>query len=214
MIKNYFFDFDKTLADTGDVSVIATQDAFKAFNLTPPPRDTILDLMGIPAEISVPQMTDKKLSNDEVKQICEEFRTIYQLIEFNNTKLYPGIAELLTTLYKEGKKLFVVSSKATGPLNRNLENLGILSYFTAIIGCDKVTHFKPEPEGINVLVEKYNLKLDESMMIGDARYDLQMGKNAGVKTCGAKWGAFNVDSLVKEKPTYLAQEPLDILDFS
>lgn len=159
-------------------------------------------------------MTDKKLSSDEVKKICEEFRTIYQLIEFNNTKLYPGIAELLTTLYKERKKLFVVSSKATGPLNRNLENLGILNYFTAIIGCDKVTHFKPEPEGINVLVEKYNLKLDESMMIGDARYDLQMGKNAKIKTCGAEWGAFNVDSLVKENPTYLAQQPLDILDFS
>ena len=50
-------------------------------------------------------------------------------------------------------------------------------------------------------------------MIGDARYDLQMGKNANVKTIGAEWGAFDVKSLVNENPTYLAKEPLDILNF-
>lgn len=214
MIKNYFFDFDKTLADTGEVSVIATQDAFRAFGLVPPVKEQILDLMGIPAEISVPKMTDKELSADDVKKICTEFRTIYKVIEFNNTKLYPTIDQLLMSLRRKKKNLFIVSSKATDPLNRNLENLGILNLFHDIVGCDKVKNYKPAPDGINLLVEKYNLNKEESVMIGDARYDLQMGKNAGVKTIGAEWGAFSVDSLVKEEPTYLAKEPLEILNFS
>lgn len=211
MLKNYFFDFDKTLADTGDVSVTATQDAFKAFNLTVPDKETILDYMGIPAEISVPQMADVPLSDEQVTKICEEFRSIYRLIEFKNTKLYPGVGEMLTTLYQNHCNLFVVSSKASDPLNRNLENLGILSFFKDIVGCDQVKHYKPAPDGIDLLIEKYHLKKAESVMIGDARYDLQMGKNARVKTCGAKWGAFNPQSLVDEKPDYLIDEPLDIL---
>lgn len=213
MLKNYFFDFDKTLADTGNVSIIATQKAFLAFGLVPPAREKILDLMGIPAEISVPQMTNKKLAEEEIEKICTEFRTIYKVIEFNNTSLYPGIGDLLTSLYKSKKRLFVVSSKAVAPLNRNLEALGILDYFEEIIGCDMVEHYKPAPDGINLLVEKYNLNKQDSVMIGDARYDLQMGKNANVKTIGAEWGAFDVKSLVNENPTYLAKEPLDILNF-
>lgn len=214
MIKNYFFDFDKTLTDTGDVSVIAIQDAFRVFNLTPPIKETILDFMGIPAEVSIPKMASEKLIDEQVTAICEEFRSIYSLLEFDKTKLYPEVSKLLEKLYRKDKKLFIVSSKESCALNRSLENLGILLFFTDVIGCDMVTHFKPDPEGIEALINKHHLERDESVMIGDARYDLQMGKNANVKTCGAKWGAFDVQSLIKEKPDYLAEHPMDILNFS
>lgn len=214
MIKNYFFDFDKTLANTGNVSVTATENAFKAFNLTVPSQDQILDKMGIPAEVSFPQMAKQKLSDKEIKQLVQKFRAFYQQEELDNTELYPGIKSLLSQLQQAKKQLFIVSSKATQPLKRNLSHLGILDYFTMIEGCDLVTKFKPDPEGINLLVQKFDLKKNESIMIGDARYDLQMGKNAGVKTCGATWGAFNVKSLVAENPTYIAHQPLDILQFS
>lgn len=214
MIKNYFFDFDKTLANTGNVSVTATENAFKSFGLTVPSKDQILDKMGIPAEVSFPQMARQKLSDNEVQQLVQKFRVLYQQEELNNTELYPGVKSLLTQLWQAKKQLFIVSSKATQPLKRNLNHLGILDYFTMIEGCDLVTKFKPDPEGINLLVQKFNLRKDESIMIGDARYDLQMGKNAGVKTCGATWGAFNVKSLIAEHPTYLAKKPSDILQFS
>lgn len=214
MIKNYFFDFDKTLANTGNVSVTATEKAFKAFNLTVPSQDQILDKMGIPAEVSFPQMAKQKLSDKEIKQLVQKFRAFYQQEELDNTELYPGIKSLLSQLQQAKKQLFIVSSKATQPLKRNLSHLGILDCFTMIEGCDLVTKFKPDPEGINLLIQKFDLKKSESIMIGDARYDLQMGKNAGVKTCGATWGAFNVKSLVAENPTYMAHQPLDILQFS
>nr|WP_252893169.1 HAD hydrolase-like protein [Lentilactobacillus otakiensis] len=56
MINNYFFDFDKTLADSGDSSVIATKEAFKSMNLTVPDSDTISGYIGIPAKISFKKM--------------------------------------------------------------------------------------------------------------------------------------------------------------
>ena len=67
----------------------------------------------------------------------------------------------------------------------NLDNLEITHYFKEFIGCDEVQYYKPAPDSILILLDRYNLNKNQSVMVGDARYDLQMGKSAGVKTCGA-----------------------------
>ena len=75
-----------------------------------------------------------------------------------------------------------------------------------------VKNFKPDPESVNRVVHDFSLQRHQSVMIGDARYDLQMGKNAAVQTCGATWGAFNVASLRDERPNYLINRPQQLLN--
>lgn len=211
MLKNYFFDFDKTLADSTDAAVDATQEAYRDNNLQAPTSDTILDQMGIPAQISFSKMAQKDLSESEVQQLVHTYRQVYKKYEKDKTKLYPEMRDTLTTLERREKKLFVVSSKDTESLARNLENLAIKQYFLDIVGCDQVKRFKPAPDSLLLLIDRYHLQKDECVMIGDARYDLQMGKAAGVKTCGAAWGAFDPDSLKRERPTYLLNHVKDLL---
>lgn len=210
MLLNYFFDFDKTLASSGDASVKATQQAFKDNGLTVPDTDAILDAMGIPAEVSFPQMAKEELSVEQAKKVVDRFREVYSNYELASTKLYPGIREMLDTLTQRHKNLFIVSSKKTDAVDRNLNNLDIRHYFKDVVGCDQVDHYKPAPDGILLLLDKYQLQKDDSMMIGDARYDLQMGKAAGVHTCGVTWDAYDIDSLKREQPTYLIDAPLEL----
>lgn len=210
MINNYMFDFDKTLADSGDSSVIATKRAFQSMNLKVPDSDTISGYIGIPAKISFKEMAKEPLSDEQIVELTDKFLAVYADVEDANTKLFPGILDMLSRLKNAEKQLYVVSSKKTDELDRNLYNLNIRRYFDDTVGYDLVKNYKPAPDGIILLLEKYHLNKDESMMIGDAKYDIQMGKAAGVKTCGALWGAFDVDSLTNQVPTYLVDQPAQL----
>lgn len=211
MIDNYFFDFDKTLASSGDASVKATKQAFKDNGLTVPETDAILSYMGIPAEISFPKMADKPLSKEAAQKVVDRFREVYSNYELESTKLYPGIREMLEKLTALHKNLFIVSSKKTDAVERNLKNLDIYKYFNDVVGCDQVENYKPASDGILLLLKRHQLTRDDSLMIGDAKYDLQMGKAAAISTCGVTWDAYDVDSLKAENPTYLINDPADLV---
>ncbi|WP_338086408.1 HAD-IA family hydrolase [Liquorilactobacillus mali] len=125
--------------------------------------------------------------------------------------LFNGILPTLQTLTQRSKSLYVVSSKNSVALLRNLENLKIKKYFTDVIGSDQVQHFKPAPDGVLSIINKYHLNSDDCIMIGDAIFDLRMGKSAGVHTCGVTWGAHDPYSLLKEKPDFLLSKAEELL---
>ena len=208
-MQNYLFDFDGTLADTAAVTVAAFNQAFQAMGQPEPDPNVVKDYMGVPIEVSFPEMMPT-LTDAQLEEAYDYFRTAYKDYE-HKTTLFDGIKEVLDTLHSEGKYLAIVSSKVTPSLKRLLDFLEIADDFKDVVGSDQVTHYKPAPDGINLLISRNQLQAAETVMIGDARYDLQMGKNAGVKTCGCTWGAYNVQSLKDEEPTYLLNSPKDLL---
>jgi len=210
-MQNFLFDFDSTLADTRDVAVIATQRAFESQGLSLPERDIVVSYMGVPIEVSFAKMAKESLSPAALTDLYTAFRTQYQAAEKLGINLFDGMAATLTSLKDRGAQLFVVSSKHSVPLQRNLAQVGLGTMFQAISGSDTVDHYKPAPDGILALVDRFHLDPKESVMIGDAKYDIQMGKNAGVATVAAMWGAADPDSVRAEDPTYLLAKPADLL---
>ncbi len=110
-----------------------------------------------------------------------------------------------------GKRLYVVSSKHSVPLQRNLSQANMAAFFTAVCGSDQVDHYKPAPDGVLNLLSRFDLDPQSSVMIGDAKYDIQMGHNADVTTAGALWGAADPAAVKTEQPTYLLDRPQDLL---
>ena len=49
-------------------------------------------------------------------------------------------------------------------------------------------------------------------MIGDAKYDLQMGKATEVKTCGCAWDTYDIELLKNEEPDYLLEKVEKLLE--
>lgn len=210
-MHNFFFDFDSTLADTRDVAVIATQRAFAARGLTQPSRAAVVSYMGVPIEVSFAKMADHALTAAELESLYTTFREQYQQAEQLGISLFTGMADTLSELKARGERLYVVSSKHSVPLQRNLEQVGLGTTFAAISGSDTVANYKPAPDGILNLVDRFDLVAAESVMIGDAKYDMQMGHNAGVATAAALWGAADPESVRAEEPTYLLQTPMELL---
>lgn len=209
-MQNFFFDFDGTLADTRAVAVTATQKAFAIQGLTAPTSPVVASYMGVPIEVSFAKMADRPLDDAAREALYHEFRHQYDLADSEIT-LFPGMLETLQALTDQGKQLFVVSSKHSTPLKRNLAQVGITAFFKDVCGSDMVAHYKPAPDGILDLLARYDLRAADSVMIGDAIYDIQMGQNAQTTTAAALWGAADPTAVRAQQPTYLLQAPNDLL---
>lgn len=210
-MDNFMFDFDGTLADSGAVVTVATQKAFRKNHLPVPTTQQVLDYMGLPIETFFPLLAPQA-STRLLNQLYDDFRQFCVENQDAGTKFFDGIIPTLQQLNDAGKHLFILSSNSSQTIHHHLDRFHISNLFSEVVGSDMVQNFKPNPESVNRVVHDFGLQRDTSVMIGDARYDLQMGKNASVKTCGATWGAFNVDSLRQEKPTYLINHPQQLLN--
>jgi len=78
-VKNFFFDFDSTLADTRQVAVTATQRAYQVRGLTMPAADVVASYMGVPIEVSFAKMADQPLNAEALDELFQEFRHQYAL---------------------------------------------------------------------------------------------------------------------------------------
>lgn len=209
-MKAFIFDFDGTLADSGECGLIATQKAFAECNLPIPTKELVDYYMGIPIEKSFHEMSNHKLNDEQFTELLNCFRRFYKIYEEQLITSFPHIKEVLRSFHSEGYLLFVVSSKKTDVLYRNLQKLQIDEFLTDWIGSDQVNYYKPHPDGIFKIINRYSLNIDECAMIGDAIFDIQMGKAAGCKTVAVNWGSHSKEQLLNEEPTFFAKDVKDL----
>ena len=212
-VECVLFDLDGTLLDSKECSVKATKAAFKEMGLKVPSEVVIEHYMGIPIEESFFKMSEQPLDQETATELIRIFRAYYQTYEESTLKVFPEIPHVLEILNKRKVPCFVVSSKKTAVVKRNLAAQALVVFFEEIIGSDAVTHYKPHPEGINKVVAHYQFDPTKTIMVGDAIFDIQMGKAAGVKTIAVTWGSHDPKKLSEENPDALVDAPREILDF-
>lgn len=133
-----------------------------------------------------------------------EIRSIFHGVYDQRIGIFHWAPEILDELAGR-HELAVLSSSTAYSLNNSLEFLS--EYFSHIIASDHVTNIKPDPEGINLIMNEVGAKPSETLMIGDAWVDIMAGKNAGVKTAGVSWGMTNTKDLLKYNPDFISEDP-------
>ena len=133
MKKNYdavLFDFDGTLADTGEGIFESVRYAVEALGKPP--------LSGPPIYDSFMNMLD--LDHDQTEFAAMKYRERYAEGAMFSLRLYDGIPELLKKLRESGIKVSVASSKPCGFIERIVGHLGMredFDYIAAPAGDDK-----------------------------------------------------------------------------
>ena len=133
---------------------------------------------------------------------CDLYAATYRRLfhEFDTdgaVKLYPNVIETLKALDRQGIILTIASSRSRNTLIRYVENLGLSDIIRYVLGADDVKEGKPHPEGIYKTLEKYDIPAGQTMMVGDTIFDIEMGLNAGTRTCGVTYGNGSRASLAK-----------------
>ena len=73
-----------------------------------------------------------------------------------------------------------------------------------------MTKAKPDPSGIFLAMNKFNIK--DAYMIGDTTTDIQTGLNANIPTIGVTWCVTTKEELLKAKATYVVDHPTQIIN--
>ena len=95
------------------------------------------------------------------------------------SKPYPQTIEALQAIKQTGVQLACITNKPAAFTMPLLEKSGLLTYFDLVVAGDTLQKKKPEPDQIFYVCEKSKVLVNESLLIGDSKTDINAARNAG-----------------------------------
>ncbi len=217
-LSDVLFDLDDTLLDSFAARVRALQDAFQQTGLQRiNPEEFLRNLSG--KQLSEAFVALQEEEGRDLK-LLDRYRRAYWHKGRGTIRLYPGVEETLRALHGKGVTLGVVTQKG-GEFDldgrsvgawRELEDVGVLDLFSVLVGFEDVTRYKPDPEGINIALERLGTPPQETLLVGDSGADIAAAQAAGCWSCHAIWGIpVSERSLASVKPDIVARTPEALL---
>ena len=209
-MKLIIFDFDGTLADTRQLIIKTMQQTIQALDLAPRTDDQCAAMIGLPLKQA---FTDLIPMSDEMGDLCVD--TYRQIFNENNATYviptFPNVIDTLLRLSAEGYTLTIASSRSRKSLLDFVHTMHLEAIFPYILGADDVTHAKPHPEPVLQTLETFGCSPEETLVVGDTKYDIEMGRRAGTRTCGVTYGNGSRRELQEAGADYLIDDFEEIL---
>lgn len=197
-----FFDIDGTVCD----SVKGIFESFRfmlgKFGIQVDSDDDLQRLIGLPLHKSLKlyYFEDETTLWEAVKV----FREYYGTTGLFKSDLYPGIYDLIKDLHADGRKLFVATAKPTPFAEKVMGHHKLTNFFTQILGCTPDGQNSDKAELIEIIRKDFpGINSDNSIIIGDRKYDIMGGKGAGIKTAGVTYGYGTEEELKDQNPDFL-----------
>ena len=106
---------------------------------------------------------------------------MFRVISMKFENVYDGVFDFLESLKKAGKKIYLLSNAQYIFTGYEINALGLTPYFDGVVISSNEGCKKPSAEFYNTIIKRYNLKKEETIMIGNDQYaDIQGAKNAGL----------------------------------
>ena len=189
------FDLDGTLIDSRLDLATAVNLTRADLGLSPLPIEQVASFVGDGAK----KLLERSLRGEpvDVAAVAPRFFQHYREHLCDATTLYPGVAEGLSRLKKNGFLLAMISNKPSEFCRTILEHFNLAGLFSNALGGDDTVHLKPHPEPIFQTLEKLGVPGSNAWMIGDHRTDLEAARHARVH---AGFVTYGIGSAEPEKP--------------
>ncbi|GMU88827.1 MAG: phosphoglycolate phosphatase [Chlorobiota bacterium] len=187
--KLFIFDIDGTLTSTNRLIFDSFNHIYdKYFGKILTPKEVIA-LFGPTEE----EIINELFGEDAEEAIVEYFN--YYEKNHRIAALHEGIAPLLDFLIEQGAHIAAFTGKGRRSAEITLKELGIFGKIGILISGDDVTKKKPSGEGINKILQFYNLKPEDAIMIGDSTADIKAAREAGVAVASVIWDCYSIDAV-------------------
>jgi len=127
-----------------------------------------------------------KPGDGEYASLREAFLEYYAERTCVETRLFPGIAELLEEFARRSIAWGVVTNKATRFTERILSALGLAP--ACVVCGDTTPHLKPHPAPMLHAAEQLALPAKDCVYLGDDLRDIQAARAAGMRAVAVEWG--------------------------
>lgn len=196
MINTILFDFDGTLMDTNEIIIQSWQTTFRELEGREEDRDVLLATFGEPLEGTL----EKFFPDVPLEKSLGIYRG-YQLNHFlSDIHLFPGIRELLDELLSRQVPMALVTSRLKQTTEQALDAFDMNKYFRYVVTADDVTQHKPDPQCIQIAMQRLAASPDHTLMVGDSKLDIHCAHNAHISSALVSWTATMADMLGSDLP--------------
>ena len=214
--KAVLFDFDGTLIDTNEFIINSWREVSKAvFGEMRFDIKYLASYFGTPLESAIEQtIKDYGIEGHSVEEICGIYRG-YQRNHLDQFGVpFKGIPELLKALKDRGIKTGIVTSRTRQTTIDAMKRNGLDEFIDVYIAEEDTNIHKPLPEPCLICCERLGVEPKDALMVGDSRWDVACGNNAGCGSALVKWSfAQKAEGLEgAEKPDYVIEKAEDILE--
>ena len=196
-LENYnafIFDFDLTLADTKAPILASFHHVLDLHGLPYPSDEVIISTIGDSLYNGLVTVTGEE-DPETVHRYEEEYRKFGDVHMTEMTEIYPETIPMLKALKDAGKKVAIVSSKKRFRVQEGVDAYGLSPYIDLIIGGEDIERYKPDPQGIEMAIERLGVTKEEVLYIGDSEFDAGAAENAGVDYVGVTTGSTTKEAL-------------------
>lgn len=181
------YDLDGTLIDSRADLAGAVNAMRESYGAAPVPLDFVVARIGNGQRLLVER------SSEDIDAPLDErvarMRSAYAAGLLRETRLYPGVAEVLAALQKAGWCQGVLTNKHHEATLTILEGLGVRSLLNGVTGVEPGQPLKPDPAAVELAIKRTGWDRNgPAWMVGDHYTDLEAGRRAGLQRCFCRYG--------------------------
>ena len=178
MIKNIIFDVGNVIVKWSPFTVIA--EIFPNLD----PKEFYEQIKPIWLDLNLGKLSEKEAVNIYHQEFNIPKSQLDQLLEKFKTHQLPvaGSIELLEKLKQTGVNLYAITDNVKEIMEYHKNNSNFLHYFKDVIVSADICILKPDIRIYQYLLDKHNLKAEESLFIDDTLRNVEGAIAAGMKS--------------------------------
>ena len=207
-IHGVILDVDGTLIDSNDAHAHSWVEAMATYGYTVA-FDRVRSLIGMGGDKVLPETVHLDKDSEQGKAISQKREEIFKERYLPHMRAFPGAQELIERIRKQGLKVAIASSAKPDELQALLQLVGAADLIKDKTSSQDVQRSKPDPDVMDVTIERMGLPANEVLMIGDTAYDIEAAQKVHVGTIAFRCGGWQDADLAGAIAIY--DGPADLL---
>ncbi len=180
------FDWDGTLMDSAAGIVRCMTRTIGDLGFAVPDEAELRAMIGLSLDEIFGRLFPRTSPGQRLRAI-ERYRHHWLLTYRHRTVLFESARDVLKALYDRRYFLAVATGKSRPGLDRDLETNALGEYFLATRTPQEAPS-KPHPQMLLDIMDELGVGREETLMIGDTTFDLEMARHAGTAAVGVLTG--------------------------
>ena len=179
-------------------------DAFAVNGHPAPSSDVLRRYVGLNLEQTMSLLVPDAPSDHHLA-LADEYRTVFRRMRAAGEieePLFPGARATVRALEDAGFLLAVATGKGRPGVNHMIDTHRFEGTFISLQTPESAPG-KPHPGMLENAMADAGVTREDTMMIGDTHFDIEMAVNAGVASIGVTWGFHPAEDLTSAGATYL-----------
>lgn len=199
------FDMDGTVIDTISDIHTCLNKTLITYGFPPISIETAKNSVGK----GMRELIIKSVGSENFTEMMEKyFRAVYRDNMMNTTSLIDGTERLFEYLSGADIKTAILSNKLHSITNEMAERFDLGRYFDGWYGGDSFGAKKPSPAGVLGIMNEFDVRPEDTIMIGDSYSDIAAGAAAKAATCFCSYGYGNLKGTEAD---YIVDSPAEII---